>query len=89
MPDIPGFHFSGFEDLDAELLHRIEPNVILSALANRDFDVLDIALRLAELGYRGPYRALVRALPDPRVVVQEVRAVAPFINFDVLLCPPR
>lgn len=89
MPDIPGFHFTGFRALDAALLARVAPGVIISALAQRDFDVLDVALRLAELGFRGRYRAITRYLPNPRVVVHEVRAVAPFIDFDVVFFPPR
>lgn len=88
LPDIPGFHFAGFRDLDAGLLGEVAPTVVLSALTSRDFDVLDLAVRLATLGFRGRYRALARYLPNPAVVVREVRDVAPFIDFDVLFFSP-
>lgn len=88
LPDLPGFHFAVFGDLDGFLIATLAPEVIVSALTTPDFDVLDMAARLAEIGYRGRYRALVRHLPDPGVVVREVREIAPSLDFDVLVFDP-
>lgn len=78
-----GFVFCGFDDLTPEYLDQIEPSVILSALACRDFDVLDLALRLKELAFSGRFRVLVRDLPQPEVVTREVRAAAPGLDFSI------
>lgn len=85
VPDLDGFRFAPFRALDANLLRAVDPPVVLSALVGDDHDAMDVARRLAELGYRGRYRALAARLPNPDVVRREVRSAAPTIDFDLML----
>ncbi len=91
IPSIDGFHFVGLQDVTADLLSTLRPDVVLSALMAESFDALDLARRLSGLGYCGLYRALTNDLPNPSAIVAEVRACAPGIDFDLYIIdtPPR
>ena len=78
------FEFVAPADLTAELLERTNPSIILSPLVADSFDVIDIAARLAELGFDGRYRALSAQTSDTKVIVAEVAHVAPDLDFDIL-----
>ncbi len=81
---IDGFHFAGIDDLDAKLLARVRPDVVLSGVFQTTFDVLDVATTLQALGYAGRYRAVADAFPSFALIVDEVRAIAPDIDFGFL-----
>ncbi len=85
LPQLAGLDFIALADLDAALLDRLRPDIVLSALLGEDFDAMDVARRLATLGFQGRYRALTAALPAPGVVRAEVRAVAPGLDFDLFI----
>ena len=85
IPNMPGFHFTSFLDLTDDLILAVAPDLILSALMGDDYDVIELARRLEFLGYLGRYRALTTGLPNPRVVVNEVRATAPHVDFDLFI----
>lgn len=84
LPQIEGVAFVDFSDLTAETLALTKPDFILSALMSAGFDAMDMARVLAELGYKGSYRAVSEELPCPDVVVADVGAVAPDLDFDVV-----
>ncbi|WP_373356945.1 hypothetical protein [Pseudoroseicyclus sp. CXY001] len=84
-PQLEGTRFITFDALDGPLLAGLCPDLVVSPLLAEGFDALDLARRLAELGYRGRYRAVALSLPDPGLVQDEVRAVAPDLDFDVYL----
>lgn len=84
-PDLHGFHFAGIADVTAETLERIAPDVVLSALFTAEFDALDLARLLADLGFCGRYRALSQTLPRPAVIRSEVSGVAPDLDFDLFI----
>ncbi len=46
IPDIEGFHFVGFSDIDLLLFERLDPEIVLSALMGEGFDAVDLARRL-------------------------------------------
>jgi ABC-type Fe3+-hydroxamate transport system substrate-binding protein len=85
LPDIEGFHFSGFQNLSSELLAELHPDLILSPLMAENFDATDLARLLQAVGYLGAYRAVTNELPNPRVVVTEVRGMAPAVDFDLFI----
>lgn len=85
LPRIPGFHFRTFDAVNRALLDELQPEVVISALIAHDFDAIELARLLTEAGYRGRYRALSGALPDVRIVVTEVRATVPGIDFDLFV----
>lgn len=86
MPD-PGaaLVLTRFATLDATLLARVMPDLVLAPLFGPGFDILDLAQRLTLLGYRGPLRALASALPDPEAVAREVRGHCLGIDFALIL----
>lgn len=85
VPQLDGFHFVGFGDVTDALLRAVAPDVVLSSLMGEDFDALDLARRLGDLGFRGRYRAITSGLPNPHVVRTEVRAAAPDLDFDIFV----
>ena len=83
IPVMVGFHFASFHEVTLTKLQQIEPDLILSAVMGDDYDVVELARKLAILGYGGRYRALTSGLPNPRIVLNEVSAAAPQIDFDL------
>ncbi|MEJ8560519.1 hypothetical protein QTO30_04240 [Yoonia sp. GPGPB17] len=79
------FQFSDLKSLSAPFFADIAPTIVLSPLFGDDFDVIDVATRLDELGYRGQYRAITENLPDDDMIRKEVRAHAPELDFDLLM----
>ena len=74
-----------FEDLDGALLARHRPDVVICSAISRRFDALDLARRLATLGFGGRLVALAAALPHPDLVRAEVRRACPSLAFDVVV----
>ncbi len=77
-------YFVEFHDVTEELLARLEPRLVLSPLLARTFDCLDLAQRLGKLRFRGQYRAIDIGLPDPALIVREVRSLVPGLDFGVV-----
>ena len=76
--------YISFCDLDHKILTEHAPAIILSPLVADTFDALDIAARLAELGFEGRYRALSTGNGDTKLIKAEVLATAPELDFDIL-----
>jgi len=84
LPEIDGFVFAAAEDLVPSLVRKIAPEMILSSIVSGTMDVIEIARKLAQMKYAGAYRVLARHLPRPELVIQEVKLVAPDIDFDLI-----
>ncbi|MCV2878371.1 hypothetical protein OE699_05850 [Sedimentimonas flavescens] len=78
-----------FSSLTADLLMTTAPEVVLSPLMTSDHDILDLAKRLEELGFKGALRAFCAPLPNARVILTEVRQIWPEGDFDILEVHPR
>ena len=76
--------FASFEDVNEELIARLCPTVILSPVLARNFDCIDLAQVLCRLDFRGRYRAMAEALPDPALIQQEIATMCPNLDFGVL-----
>jgi hypothetical protein len=76
--------FAEFHEVTDVLLATLAPRLVLSPLLARTFDCVDLAQRLGQLGYRGPYRAIDIGLPDPGLIVREVRTLVPGLDFEVV-----
>lgn len=74
--------------LDAALIARVNPDVILAPLFSPDHDILDLARLLDRLGYKGPLRAYSAPLPNAKLVCAEVRQIWGPRDFDILEVPP-
>lgn len=81
-------HFANFDLLTSELLLQIDPNLVLSPLFGDNFDVIDVAKRLAQLRYVGRYRAISTNVPDIDMIRREVRAQSTGLDFDLLALLP-
>ncbi len=89
LPRVSEIEFVDFEDITPELLARHRPDAVLCPLTASNFDAVDIAAHLMACGFDGPLRALCPPLPNPMVVVQEMRRLCPGINFDLVEIDPR
>ncbi len=85
VPNLEGFSFIDFVDLTGAVLHSLMPEVVLSALFGNSFDALDVAKRLNQSGFAGRYRVVAMSIPSRGLIVSEVRAVAPTLDFDILM----
>ena len=77
--------FASFEDVDDTLLARTCPTVILSPVLARNFDCIDLAQKLFNLGFTGRYRAVSDELPNPEMVEREIHNVCPGLDFGILI----
>lgn len=66
--------------LDAGLMARILPERVVTPLLGEGFDALDVAERLAALGFRGRLEIAGPALPDRRLIRAEIAAVCPGVE---------
>jgi hypothetical protein len=85
LPSLEGFHFVEFEGVSAELLSEVRPDLVLSPLMGETFDALDVAQKLSSLGFGGRYRALTNPLPRPEAIIEEVRSLAPGLDFELFV----
>lgn len=81
------FQFNEIEQLTATILDDAAPTMIFSPLVGDDFDVMDVVEQLSDVGFSGQYRVIADALPNPEMIRKEVRAVAPDLDFDLLMMP--
>ena len=77
------------DGLNAELIGRVRPDMLLAPLLTRRFDILDLAARLEELGFSGALRAYTRPLPNLAAIRAEVCRDWPAMDFDILELPPE
>lgn len=77
--------FARFEEIDAPLLARHRPGLVLARAVSRGFDALDLAHRLTALGFRGRLVALAEALPCPEVLRAEIALACPALPFEVIV----
>jgi hypothetical protein len=81
------FQFAEFGALTSDMLKSLAPEIVLSPLMGDDFDVLDVALKLLDLGFEGRYRVVAERVPNTQMILTEVRNHAPGLDFDLLLMP--
>ena len=84
LPRGDGIHFHAFADLTHEIFWQIDPDVVLSGLINHGFDAVDVAQRLGLFGFAGRYRVVTDQIPNPRIVLGDIRSASPSIDFDLI-----
>lgn len=89
LPQLAGCRFIRLSELTDALLAEYDPMIVLSPLIAQDCDAIKIAEVLVTCGYQGRYRAIAGPLPDLGVVMDEVRSIAPLLDFDVLVIPGK
>lgn len=88
LPKISNTIFCSIHDLTADFLNTHQPDVILSPLMTSQFDVLELAIKLDQLNFEGRFRAITSPLPDPYMVLSEIRFECPALDFDLIVLPP-
>lgn len=78
-----------FQDLSSEQVDTVGPEMVVSQLVEDAFDAFQIVNDLKSFGYRGRYRAVARELPNVPMVRSEITAIAPEIDFDIVVLQPR
>jgi hypothetical protein len=76
------------DDISAETLAALRPDVVLTPLVGAGFDCLDVAVALCAAGYRARLRAVVRYVPNPGLVRREIAASCPGLDFDLIVLGP-
>ena len=84
LPDGDGLRFADLADVTAGLLRCAAPQVVVSPLICAACDVIDIALRLSEAGFTGPYRCIGDTSYDLSMIAQEVAEAAPSLDFGII-----
>jgi hypothetical protein len=77
-------HCAEFDAVDAGLLARLRPDLVLAPLMGCRFDCVDLARILIGAGYRGAFRVLSPALPAPEMVRRELAALCPGLSIDLV-----
>lgn len=88
VPSVQDLDYIDFEDLTAEKIEAIQPDVILSPLVTDTFDAYQIARYLVSLNFTGRYRAIAPHLPNLSMITLEINAVAPELDFAIVVMPP-
>lgn len=76
-----------YRELEAGLLDRLRPELILAPLFAPGFDGMELAQFLGELKWRGRLRLMTHALPRPGVVRSELAAACPGADVDLIPFP--
>ncbi|ARE38433.1 hypothetical protein RGUI_0292 [Rhodovulum sp. P5] len=77
------------ENVPFALLHAAlscVPNAeyVVSPLFGEDFDAMDLAIELANVGYKGRYLVMTPFLPDPAIILCEIRANCPGVAVELI-----
>ncbi len=81
-----GICFAEFEQVEIALI-AASPGMVLSPLLSSGFDCVDLAHLLHGFSYQGRYRVVSDDLPQPHIVRNEIRALYPGLNFDIVRFP--
>ncbi len=88
LPQIAQTRFCAFSDLTADLLQQLQPDIILCPLLSEHFDVLDLVFVLDYFKFPGRVRALAPRLPNPEIILTEIRLEFPSLDFDLIEVRP-
>jgi len=84
MPETNNTMFCTYDDLTEKFLLDLKPDVILSTLVCAYFDMMELAIKLDQLNYEGRVRAITTPLPDPDLILREIRFECPALDFDLI-----
>jgi hypothetical protein len=75
--------FAEFVDVTPELMSELAPQVVVSSVLGRNFDCVDLAERLNEVGFEGCYRLIGHGMPEPLLVLREIRSLFPSLHVEM------
>lgn len=80
--------FALYEELTEPLLISLRPSVILSPLFSNTCDSFELLARLEAFGFSGQYSAVTEKVPEPKLILSEMRSLAPSIKIELVEVDP-
>lgn len=84
LPGESSISFLSFKDVSEAALAVHRPEVVYSPVLAKDFDCIDLASLLHNIGFQGTYRAVGNGLPKPELIEREVRQMCRRIKFEII-----
>lgn len=75
--------FAEYGEVTPELLEALRPQVVVSSVLGRNFDCVDLAEKLSGYGFEGCYRLIAHGMPQPELVLREIRALFPELRVEL------
>ena len=72
-----------FVEVTPELMQVLRPHVVVSSVLGRNFDCVDLAERLSDIGFDGHYRLIGHGIPQPELVLRELRSLFPNLRVEL------
>lgn len=80
--------FADFSDVTPDLIEALNPEIVVSSVFGRNFDCVDLAQRLSDIGYEGRYRMIGYGMPQPDLVLREIKALFPELRVEMTTPAP-
>ena len=74
-----------FHQITEDVIRQVGPETVMSPVLARDFDCIELATHLHNLGFEGNYHAVAKNLPKPKLIEREVAQLCPRLNFKIEL----
>lgn len=75
--------FAEFTEITPELMDALRPQVVVSSILGRNFDCVDLAEKLCEVRFTGCYRLIAHDMPQPDLVLGEIRSLFPGLRVEL------
>lgn len=75
--------FADFSEVTPELVDTMSPEIVVSSVVGRNFDCVDLAEKLSSIAFDGCYRLIAHGLPQPDLVLREMRGLFPDLNIEL------
>jgi hypothetical protein len=75
--------FAEFSEVTPELMEALSPQIVVSSVLGRNFDCVDLAEKLCEVGFNGCYRLIAHGMPQPGLVLREIRSLFPSLRVEL------
>lgn len=75
--------FADFSEVTPELVDSLSPEIVVSSVVGRNFDCVDLAEKLSSIDFSGCYRLIAHGLPQPELVLREMRGLFPGLNIQL------
>lgn len=82
-PDVALNSVGDYTEISLDLIERGLSRVV-APLTTKEFDAIDVARHLSELGFCGELQVLAPHLPRPEIVAREIEAAAKNIRIELI-----
>lgn len=87
LPQMANTKICTIDELTPELFNNHHPDIVLSPLVTSQFDVMELAIKLDHLNFEGQFRAITAPMPNPEIILSEIRFECPALDFDLIVLP--